>query len=140
MQKIDKNTNLDTVLKALLEAGFEPADIHNSASKVKTELMQKKAEAERKVKEAAAQKEKIAVARDRAATAFADYLLALGAEEVMGVSKEEAIEIAKDTFNDMEAEIQRALYIMKKQRMVQDVDSDLDQAIAKFLKDIRVLN
>ena len=140
MQKIDKNTNLDTVLKALLEAGFEPTDIHNSASKVKTELMQEKAEAERKAKEAAAQKEKIAIARDRAATAFADYLLALGAEEVMGVSKEEAIEIAKDTFNDMEAEIQRALYIMKKQRMVQDVDSDLDQAIAKFLKDIRVLN
>ncbi len=140
MQKIDKNTNLDTVLKALLEAGFEPADIHNSASKVKTELMQEKAEAERKAKEAAAQKEKIAVARDRAATAFADYLLTLGVEEAMGVSKEEATQLAKDTFNDMEAEVQRTLNIMKRRRVAQDVDSDLDQAIAKFLKDIGVLN
>lgn len=140
MQKIDKNTNLDTVLKALLEAGFEPTDIHNSASKVKTELMQEKAEAERKAKEAAAQKEKIAVARDRAATAFADYLLTLGVEEAMGVSKEEAVKLAKDTFNDMEAEVQRTLNIMKRHRVAQDVDSDFDRAIAKFLKDIGVLN
>ena len=140
MQKIDKNINLDMVLKTLLEAGFEPADIHNLASKAKTELMQEKAEIERKVKEAAAQEEKIAVARDRAATTFADYLLTLGVEEAMGVSKEEAIQLAKDTFNDMEAEVQRTLNMMKRCRVAQDVDSDFDQAIAKFLKDIGALN
>ena len=114
MQKIDKNINLDTVLKALLEAGFDPTDIHNSANRIKTEIMQEKTEAERKAKEAAAQKEKIAVARDRAAAAFADYLLTLGAEEAMGISKEEAIKLAKDIFNDMEAEVSHALNVIKK--------------------------
>lgn len=140
MQKINKNINLDTVLKTLLEAGFDPTDIHNSANRIKTEIMQEKAEAERKAKEAAAQKEKTAVARDRAAIAFADYLLALGAEEAMGISKEEATKLAKATFNDMEAEVLHALNIMKKSRVAKNVDSDFDQAIAKFLKEIGVLN
>ena len=99
-----------------------------------------KAERERKRLEAEAAQLKISAARDRAAIAFADYLLTLGVEEVMGVSKEEAVELAKNTFNDMEAEVQRTLNMMKRCRVAQDVDSDFDQAIAKFLKDIGALN
>lgn len=132
--------SIDVLMKELIAAGYQTSDIITAAENADKTIAAEKAEAERKAKEAAAEKEKIAVARDRAATAFADYLLTLGVEEAMGVSKEEAIQLAKDTFNGMEADVQHTLNIMKRHRVVQDVDSDFDQAIAKFLKDIGVSN
>ena len=123
--------SIDTLMKELIAAGYKTSDITAAAEK---------AERERKRLEAEAAQLKISAARDRAAIAFADYLLTLGVEEVMGVSKEEAVELAKNTFNDMEAEVQRTLNMMKRCRVAQDVDSDFDQAIAKFLKDIGALN
>ena len=135
------NKSIDALMKELLNAGYNATDIAKATAKADAALALEKAEQEKKQREAAAAQEKIKVARDRAATAFADYLLALGVEEALGVSKDEAVAMAHETFEDLEDGVQHTLSLMASKRRVMqaDVDSDLDEQIEKFLRSIGVI-
>ena len=135
------NKSIDALMKELLNAGYNATDIAKATAKADAALALEKAEQEKKQREAAAAQEKVKVARDRAATAFADYLLALGVEEALGVSKDEAVTMAHETFEDLEDGVKQTLSLMASKRRVMqaDVDSDLDEQIEKFLRSIGVI-
>ena len=132
--------SIDALMKELINGGYELKDIVSAVEAADKAIAAEKAEVEKKKKEAEAAQLKISAARDRAATAFADYLLTLGVEEALGVTKDEAIKMAHETFEDLEEYVQQSLSSMSKRRTLKtDVDSDLDAEIAKFLKGLGVI-
>ena len=134
--------SIDALMKELIVAGYKTSDITAAAEKADETIAAEKAERERKRLEAEAAQLKISAARDLAASAFASYLFALGVEEALGVSKDEAVKMAHEVFEELEANVQQTLSLMSKRRTLKmnaDIDSDFDAEIAKFLKSIRVI-
>lgn len=129
--------SIDTLMKELIAAGYKTSDITAAAEKADETIAAEKAERERKRLEAEAAQQKINAARDRAAAAYSDYLIALGVEEALGITKEESIELAKETFAVLEEGVLETLAIVREKRAMKT--RELDPEITRFLKGLGVI-
>lgn len=129
--------SIDALMKELINGGYELEDIVSAVEAADKAIAAEKAEAEKKQREAAAAQAKVVAARERAAAAYSDYLIALGVEEALGITKEESVELAKETFTDLEEGVLETLAIVKGKRAMKT--RELDPEITKFLKGIGVI-